>query len=232
MRFGLELVPIGIIRSCFDEKFGTPRQPGLAPTAEGRLLLSPPYDRAESLRGLEAFSHVWLLFGFHANATRDWTPTVRPPRLGGNRRTGVFATRSPYRPNALGLSVVENVAVLDDADGTGLRLRNLDLIDGTPVYDVKPYLPYADAPAHAHAPEVFSVPPARRRVVFSVEAERALAGRSRAFRSLLVDTLSLDPRPAYRAGESAVEHGVTLAGVNVRWRVVGNVVEVLSMDAV
>lgn len=225
----MELVRIGVIRSCFDERFGTPRQPGIVPSAEAELILLPPYDRPESLRGLEAFSHVWLLFGFHANVHGGWSPTVRPPRLGGNRRTGVFSTRSPFRPNAIGLSVVEKVAVCSGDDGTGLRLRNHDLVDGTPVYDIKPYLPYADALPHAAAPAAFNAPPGRHEVFFAPAAEAALASRPESFRALVIDTLSLDPRPAYRRDEAATEYGVTLCGVNVRWRVARDLVEVLTI---
>ncbi len=144
----MQIEPVGVIESCFKEKFGIPRQPGLVEAACASLRLLPPYDRAEAVRGLEGFSHVWLIFGFHATAAQGWRPTVRPPRLGGNARLGVFATRSTFRPNPLGLSVVRLLDI-DTRRGVQLQLAGGDLLNGTPVYDIKPYLPYADALSEA-----------------------------------------------------------------------------------
>lgn len=214
----MQLTPIGVIASCFDEKFGTPRQPGLAPAASAELILSPPFDAPECLRGLEECSHVWLLFGFHLSAAQGWSPTVRPPRLGGNRRLGVFATRSPFRPNPIGLSVVELAGLIEEPSRRGLRLRNHDLVDGTPVFDIKPYLPYSDALPQAQPPAGFAAPPPRLPVRFSAAAEAALAECEPQFRQLLIDTLALDPRPAYRQSQDSAEYGVSLSGRNIRWR--------------
>ena len=136
--------PVGVIHSCFKEKFGIPRQPGLAPDARAVLELLPPYNRAEAVRGLEGFSHVWLSFIFHACLGEPWKPTVRPPRLGGNRRLGVFATRSTHRPNPIGLSAVELEKIEAAPGRVLLHLKGVDLLDGTPVLDIKPYLPYSD----------------------------------------------------------------------------------------
>ena len=133
--------PIGIIHSCFREKFGIPRQPGLVTAAEGRLEILPPYNRAEAFRTLQDYSHLWLVFVFHAALRQHWSATVRPPRLGGNQRVGVFATRSPYRPNPLGLSRVELRAIDYSGQGVNLLLGGIDLLDQTPVLDIKPYLP-------------------------------------------------------------------------------------------
>ncbi len=213
----MKLAEIGRIHSCFDEKFGTPRQPGLAPATAAELVLVPPFDAPEVLRGLEGCSHVWLLFGFHLNVANGWSPTVRPPRLGGNRRMGVFATRSPFRPNPVGLSAVTLEGILDDGTRRGLLLGNHDLVDGTPVYDVKPYVPYSDALPEARPPAGFDQAPGRAPVCFSEAAERALREAPTELRRLIVDVLSLDPRPAYRRGEEGRMHGVTLAGHNVRW---------------
>ena len=136
--------PIGVIHSCFKEKFGIPRQPGLVPAARAVLELLPPYNRAEAVRGLEGFSHIWVSFVFHACLDAPWKPTVRPPRLGGNRRLGVFATRSTHRPNPIGLSAVELERIETGPGRVLLHLKGADLMDGTPVLDIKPYLPYSD----------------------------------------------------------------------------------------
>ena len=226
----MQLTPIGVIESCFDEKFGTPRQPGLAPAASAELILTPPFDQPECLRGLESCSHVWLLFVFHINAGQDWSPTVRPPRLGGNQRLGVFATRSPFRPNPIGLSVVELAGLIDSPGRRGLRLRNHDLVDGTPVLDIKPYLPYSDALPDARPPQGFESAPPRLPVVFSADAEAQLVDQPQ-LRSLLIDTLGLDPRPAYRRQEEGVPHGVSIGGRNVRWQVQAGVVRVETIEA-
>jgi len=225
----MEMTPIGVIHSCFDQKFGTPRQPGLVPASSAELILLPPYDHPDCLRGLEDCSHVWVLFVFHASADQGWTPTVRPPRLGGNRRMGVFATRSPFRPNPIGMSVVELDGLLDVPGRRGLRLRNHDLVDGTPVLDIKPYIPYSDAVPEARPPAGFEAAPARLEVAFAKSAEHACAAVA-GLRELIVETLSLDPRPAYRRGEEGAEHGVTLAGYNVRWQVSAGRVLVISVS--
>lgn len=226
----IQFTPIGVIRSCFDAKFGTPRQPGLVPSASAELILLPPYDQPGCLRGLEGCSHVWLLFLFHASAGQGWAPTVRPPRLGGNRRIGVFASRSPFRPNPIGLSAVELEGLIERPGARGLRLRNHDLVDGTPVLDIKPYLPYSDSLPQARAPAGFEQAPDRRRVVFSAAAEADLHGAPAELRLLIEQTLALDPRPAYRQGESGRLHGMALAGCNVRWRVVDGEVRVERVE--
>lgn len=224
----MQFTPIGQVHSCFSEKFGTPRQPGLAPSAEAELILVPPFDAPEALRGLEGCSHLWVIFVLHLS--EGWSPTVRPPRLGGNERRGVFATRSPFRPNPIGLSVVELAGLINEPGRRGLRLRNHDLVDGTPVLDIKPYLPYCDAIADAVAPAGFAEPPARRPVRFLPEVEAALAGRPR-LRALLQEVLGLDPRPGYRREEEERTHGTGLAGYNARWEVRGGEVWVTALEA-
>ena len=143
----MEIKPIAHIRTEFAEKFGIPRQSGLASTLRGRVVFEKEYRDPEALRGLEGFSHLWLIWGFSANrGGRQWQPTVRPPRLGGNQQMGVFATRSPFRPNPLGLSCVEIESVESDGnDGPVIIVRGADLMDGTPIYDIKPYVRYADS---------------------------------------------------------------------------------------
>ncbi|MGB8712547.1 MAG: tRNA (N6-threonylcarbamoyladenosine(37)-N6)-methyltransferase TrmO, partial [Onishia taeanensis] len=151
------LSPIGRIESDYPDKFGIPRQPGLAPAARARLVLLPPYDDPLSVRGLEAFSHLWLTFVFHHSPER-WSPLVRPPRLGGNAKVGVFASRSTHRPNRLGLSLVE-LKGIDTDNGVALELSGHDLLDGTPILDIKPYLPWAEARPDARAGFAPAAPP-------------------------------------------------------------------------
>jgi tRNA (adenine37-N6)-methyltransferase len=141
MNFMIAFTPIGIVHSPFKEKFGVPRQPGIATAARATLELLPPYDREEALEGLSGFSHVWLVFVFHATAAQGWQPSVRPPRLGGNVRVGVFASRSMFRPNPIGLSVVELEGYGREDGRLVLHVKGADLIDGTPVLDIKPYIP-------------------------------------------------------------------------------------------
>ncbi|MDN3523490.1 tRNA (N6-threonylcarbamoyladenosine(37)-N6)-methyltransferase TrmO [Halomonas ramblicola] len=212
----VSLSPIGVIESDYPDKFGVPRQPGLADAARATLVLRPPYDDPLAVRGLDAFSHLWLTFLFHRSPER-WTPLVRPPRLGGNRRIGVFASRSTHRPNRLGLSLVELVGI-ETRRGVRLILAGSDLVDGTPVLDIKPYLPWAEAKPEARAgfaPE----PPPRLPVSFAPEAESVLAARTDAdsLRALIRQVLGQDPRPAYRNGAEARIYGVRLRDVDVRF---------------
>ncbi|WP_192035297.1 tRNA (N6-threonylcarbamoyladenosine(37)-N6)-methyltransferase TrmO [Halomonas sp. YLGW01] len=212
------LTPIGRIESDYPDKFGIPRQPGLAPAARARLVLLPPYDDPLSVRGLEAFSHLWLTFVFHHSPER-WTPLVRPPRLGGNARVGVFASRSTHRPNRLGLSLVELRGIDTGNGGVALELSGHDLLDGTPVLDIKPYLPWAEARPEASA-GFAPAAPARCPVAFSDEAAAALERRDDAasLRALITQVLAQDPRPAYRRGAEARVYGVRLRDVDVRFR--------------
>ncbi|WP_374354092.1 tRNA (N6-threonylcarbamoyladenosine(37)-N6)-methyltransferase TrmO [Chitinimonas sp.] len=210
--------PIGMIESCFKEKFAIPRQPGLCPSAEATLHLLPPFDQADTVRGLEAFSHVWLLFAFHETAAQGWRPTVRPPKLGGNQRVGVFATRSTFRPNPIGMSVAR-LAGIETDQGVRLRLAGADLLDGTPVLDIKPYLAYADAIAHASNgyADAGNAPLA---VSFAAEVEPALARLTQRLphlRQLISEVLAQDPRPGY-ADDPDREYGMALYDLNIRWR--------------
>lgn len=226
------MTSVAVVRSPFRERFGIPRQPGLAGAVPGRLEFLPPYNRAEAVAGLEAFSHLWLLFRFHANPDAGPALTVRPPRLGGNERVGVFASRSPYRPNPIGLSVVRLEAVEQTGAGPVLRLRGVDLLDGTPVLDVKPYVPYADAiPGARGGFSEADIP--RLPVRFEPAAERRLAARPDAAeaRAVIEAVLGLDPRPGYRQRESDSSRvlGVRLYDFDLRWRVAGGAVTVLEL---
>ena len=212
-----QLDTLGIIHSCYQEKFAVPRQPGLAPSAFATLELLPPYNRPEAVEGLEAFSHLWLTFVFHENLEKGWNPRVRPPRLGGNKKTGVFATRSTFRPNGLGLSVVKLEGV-DFSQGVQLKLSGIDLVDGSPVVDIKPYLPWADSLPDAQAawaPEAPKLLP----VAFTPLARQQLTEQpeSQRLESLISEVLAQDPRPAYQRAASDRVYGVRLAGLNVKF---------------
>ena len=216
------LSPIGVIESDYPDKFGIPRQPGLAPAARASLILVPPFDDPLAVRGLEDFSHLWLTFLFHLSpercASRHWAPLVRPPRLGGNARVGVFASRSTHRPNRLGLSLVELVEI-DTRRGVRLVLRGVDLVSGTPVLDIKPYLPWAEAHPQARAGFAPEAPPLLP-VAFSTVAAATLAERpdGDSLGELITQVLAQDPRPAYRRGAETRIYGVRLRDVDVRFQ--------------
>ena len=217
--------PIGTIHSCFTEKFGIPRQPGLVPAARARLEVFPPYDRDEAFRGIEDFSHLWIIFVFHGINIQKWQPTVRPPRLGGNRRMGVFATRSGFRPNPIGMSSVGLDGLQHKGGRLYLNLSGVDLLDGTPVLDVKPYVPYADQIPDAGGGFADAMPQAMLTVAFTEPARQALVCAERrypGFEQLVAQVLGADPRPAYVDGRGGRrEYGVRLYDVNVRWSVNG-----------
>jgi len=214
----MEIVPIGTVRSCFGEKFAVPRQPGLCPSSWGDLVFEKEFRDPSALRGLEGFSHVWLIFGFHETVQQGWQPTVRPPRLGGNTRVGVFATRSTFRPNGLGLSLVR-LEGIDAAhpEGPVLKLGGLDLIDGTPIYDIKPYLPYAEALPDAAGGYAGEAPPVLS-VTVSSQAEVAFSKLSARTRQLILECLAQDPRPAVQTTKADKVFGALLGGHQVRFQ--------------
>lgn len=215
--------PVARISSCYKEKFSIPRQPGLVDTATAELVLLAPYASAEIIRGIEGFSHIWVLFAFHAVPLGQWKPTVRPPRLGGNRRLGVFATRSTHRPNPIGMSVVSLLDIRTDGGEVKLILGGCDLLDGTPVLDIKPYIPYADSIPEASGGFAASTPDDKMKIVFSDEATAACFVASE---RLAVDItrfieqlLSLDPRPSYQAGQFGERmYAAHVYDFNLRWR--------------
>jgi len=227
------LKPIAVVRSPFREKFATPRQPGLVPSARARVEFLPEFASPEAVRDLAGFSHLWLIFLFHQTYGQGWTPTVRPPRLGGNRRVGVFACRSPFRPNPIGLSAVKLLSIDDKEGKVALEVQGADLIDGTPILDIKPYLPYTDAIPAAIGGFAARVPEAVLQVQFSAAAEQQLTisqQQTPGLESLIRETLALDPRPAYQRDEDGREYGVLLDRYNVRWRVEGARVVVVGID--
>ncbi len=230
----IEMNPIGYIASCYQQKFGIPRQPGLVPAAQGVLRLLPEYAQPEVVRGLGDFSHLWLIFMFHATATQGWKPTVRPPRLGGNARLGVFATRSMFRPNPLGLSVVRLDGVQINSAGVCLELSGVDLLDGTPILDIKPYLPYADCLENAKSDFAASPPAILRAVSFSEAAVAQCVVKTAYWQvdvsALIVQTLQQDPRPSYRQGKADDrQYALRLYDFDVCWCCRADKVEVLEL---
>jgi len=226
------LMPIAYIRTPFPEKFGIPRQPGLV-DASGVVEMQPDFDKPELFDGLETFSHIWISFIFHQCIGQGWRRRVRPPRLGGNQSMGVFATRSPFRPNHLGLSVVrlERIAVAQGR--VRLHVRGVDLLDGTPVVDIKPYLPYVDRVEDAAGGFAFERPESRLEVVFALSAEnqlRQLPG-GKTLKSLIEQLVALDPRPAYQKTTATDRsYGMHLENCNIRWRVEAGRATVIAVE--
>jgi tRNA-Thr(GGU) m(6)t(6)A37 methyltransferase TsaA len=206
------LKKIAVLRTCYTDKFGVPRQSGLAPGAWGVIEFEPEYRRAEALNGIEEFSHLWLITQFHLVAEEPSTLTVRPPKLGGNDRRGVFATRSPFRPNRLALTVVKlEGAEWEGAHAPRLRVSGVDLVDGTPVFDIKPYVRYADSIPEARSGFANDSPP--RVAVIWATACKATDG----VRELIEQSLSLQPQPAYHE-DATREYATEMAGWRVTWR--------------
>ena len=224
----MTLTPIAHMQSDFPEKFGIPRQSGIVPALRSTIVFTPEYRNPDALRGLEAFSHIWLVWGFSASVQTGVAATVRPPRLGGNVRLGVFATRSPFRPNPLGLSAVsvEGIA-LDDARGPVIHVRGADLLDGTPIYDLKPYLPYADCIPDAVGGFAADAPDVLREIA---DPDAFLSRLPPDKREALRGILALDPRPPYQRDPARV-YGLVFAGFEVRFRVAGDVLTVADVVA-
>ncbi|MBQ8073679.1 MAG: tRNA (N6-threonylcarbamoyladenosine(37)-N6)-methyltransferase TrmO [Clostridia bacterium] len=222
----MELTVIAHIENVYTSKFGVPRQSGLVEEVVSRIVFEPAYRVAEALRGIGDFSHLWLIWGFHQANREGWSPTVRPPRLGGNTRVGVFATRSPYRPNGLGLSSVRLIRVEKTPDrGETLLVAGADLMNGTPIYDIKPYLASADS--HPDAAGGFTDRREKRRA--RVEIPPAEGGKlAPEDRAALEKVLAEDPRPAYQADPERV-YAFEFAGRTVRFRVAGDLLTVLSV---
>ena len=222
-----ELKVIARIHTDLPEKFGLPRQSGLIPELQGRIVFEPAFRSVDAVRGLDGYSHLWLIWQF-SQAVRDtWSPLVRPPRLGGNEKMGVFATRSPFRPNAIGLSCVELEKVeLDRELGPVIYVRGVDLMDGTPIFDIKPYLPYADSYPEAVGGWTNTV---ERRLLDVECGEEWLTQFSSEQREALLAVLANDPRPRYQDDPQRV-YGLSFAGRNVKFRVEGETVHVTEVE--
>ena len=222
----VEMHIIARIRSDFPTKFGIPRQSGLA-DVPARIVFEPEYRNADALRGIEGFSHLWLIWQFSAAVRDGWSPTVRPPKLGGNKRIGVFATRSPFRPNEIGLSSVRLDRVeLNTPDGPVLHISGADLMDGTPIYDIKPYLPYADCHPEAAGGFAEEKKNYALTVDFPPELEAQIAPERR---SALRGVLAHDPRPSYQHAPERM-YGVAFAGKNVKFTVRDGVLTVRAIE--
>ena len=219
----MEITPIARFHSPFPEKFGIPRQSGLAAGLHGRIVLEPAFRDPSVLRGLDGFSHLWLIWEFSGNKTRNWQPTVRPPRLGGNTRLGVFATRSPFRPNPLGLSCVRLDRIeWDTPDGPVIHVLGADLMDGTPIYDIKPYVRYADS--HPDARSGFTDEVAWEPLDILFPEQTPFEPEEL---DILRDILAQDPRPPFH-DDPEKTYGMAFAGYDVRFRVNGQVLTVLE----
>ena len=214
---------IAKIRTDFPTKFGIPRQSGLVDELKGTIIFEPTYRNPDALRGLEGFSHIWLIWKFSTSGTEDWSPTVRPPKLGGNTRVGVFASRSPFRPNSLGLSCVKLEGIEETENhGSVLHVSGADLMDGTEIVDVKPYIPYADC--HPDATGGFSKDADAPGLTVEYD-EAILTPLPEEKREALLRVLELDPRPAYQDDENRI-YGFGFAGFEVKFTVKGNVLSV------
>ncbi len=223
----MDMTPIARVKSDFPEKFGIPRQSGLVEELTAAVVFEPDYRDPSAIRGLEGFSHLWLIWEFSKARRAGWSPTVRPPRLGGNQRVGVFATRSPFRPNPIGLSCVRlTEARLEPELGPVLIVAGADLMDGTPIYDIKPYLPYADCKPEAvggfaarpKEPDLEVVCPAK--LLEAVPEEK---------RAALLAVLAQDPRPQYQDDPDRV-YGMAFAGLEIRFQVAGERLSVIKIS--
>ncbi|MBQ8926958.1 MAG: tRNA (N6-threonylcarbamoyladenosine(37)-N6)-methyltransferase TrmO [Oscillospiraceae bacterium] len=223
----MEITPIARIETDFKEKFGIPRQSGRVPALRGRIVFEPAFRDPQALRGLADYSHIWLLFDFSAAHREHWSPTVRPPRLGGNRRMGVFATRSPFRPNPIGLSCVRLEGLEHTAsEGTVLHVSGVDLLDGTPIFDIKPYLPYADSYPEAHGGFGEAQRLHRLEVIFP---EALLSRLSPDKREAVCACLADDPRPSYHDDPERV-YSMRFAQYDVHFTVQDSRLTVIGVD--
>lgn len=222
-----KIEPIAHIITDFKDKFGIPRQSGKSPSAIGTIVFEEKYRNADSLNGIEEFSHLWLIFDFSKSHRADWSPTVRPPRLGGNKRVGVFATRSPFRPNSLGLSSVKLEGLKKDiVNGTMILVSGVDLLDGTPIYDIKPYIPYTDC--HTEAVGGFSDEfiNYKLKVVFDNNIDKTLPEN---IRNTLIECLSDDPRPSYIKDNERI-YKMILSSFEVSFKVEEEVLTVIDIE--
>ena len=222
----MEFKTIAHIRTPFPTKFGIPRQSGILHTLESRIVFEKEYRNKDALRGMEEFSHLWLIWLFSEAVREDWSPTVRPPRLGGNTRMGVFATRSPFRPNALGLSSVRLIGTEQTKEyGTVLHVAGADLMDGTPIFDIKPYIPYGDCHADATGGFTDKAGDFLLEVNFPDALQALLPAHKR---EAAIGVLSHDPRPSYQKDPDRI-YGLPFAGFDIRFRVADNKLTVLEV---
>ena len=217
--------PVAVIHTDFSEKFGIPRQAGLVPELEARIELLPEFSKPEAVRELETFSHIWLIWGFSENKTETANLTVRPPRLGGSTRVGVFASRSPFRPNGLGLSVVKLKEIITSKNGISIIVYGADLLDGTPIYDIKPYLPLSDCVPGALEGYTAGTKNHRLKVVYQPEMLDVLKDKKPA----LIGILEQDPRQTYFQEPSRI-YGLYFAEFNIKFKVSDDILEILEVQ--
>lgn len=223
----MEIRPVAHIHTDFKDKFGIPRQSGRVDSLEARIVFEPEFRDPEALREIEGFSHLWLIFDFSANHRQGWSPTVRPPRLGGNRRVGVFASRSPFRPNNLGLSAVRLIGVdKTESEGTVLIVGGADLLDGTPIYDIKPYLPFADS--YPDALGGYAEAEVSHRLEVR-DPEGVLERLPKDKRASAAACIREDPRPSYQEDPERV-YGMNFAGFDIRFKVSGGTATLISAE--
>lgn len=221
--------PIAHIKSDFSSKFGIPRQSGLVDELEATVIFEPEFRNPDALRGIEGYSHIWLLWLFSECAEKEWSPTVRPPRLGGNKRMGVFASRSPFRPNSIGLSCVKLLGVEETENhGHILRVSGADLLDGTPIIDIKPYLPYVDS--HPEASSGFALQEKEGSLEVDFP-EHLMSDIPQDKQKALTAVLKQDPRPQYQDDAERI-YGLEFAGYDVRFRIADNVLTVVDIEKI
>jgi tRNA-Thr(GGU) m(6)t(6)A37 methyltransferase TsaA len=221
---------IATLRGPYKQKFAIPRQPNLVQEAVGEVVFEKQYADSNSLRALEQFSHLWLIWHFHETSTQGWSPLVQPPRLGGKEKVGVFASRSPFRPNSIGLSVVRNLGSAEVDGKLVLRVGGIDIMDKTPILDIKPYVVYADSVADAKSGFANKQPGSQRPITFSASAAQALTACVANYPQLqdfIVAVLQQDPRPAWRVRENDdKQYGMTIYDFNIKWQFSGDEIEV------
>ena len=226
----MQIEPVAFVRSPFKQRFGIPRQPGLV-DAKGLIVFQPGYDDPAMLHGLEEFSHIWVSFVFHANIDQGWKKKVKPPRLGGKKQVGVFASRSPHRPNFLGLSVLK-LDGIQTMKPVSLQVSGLDILDNTPVIDIKPYVAYSDAVTNASSGFASCAPESVQQVTFSDDVLTILAARPQGMqdKQLIEDVLKQDPRPAYKTTRvTERDFAVLLGDYEIKWQVTGNMTHVVAL---
>ena len=227
--------PIGHVNSPYKQKFVIPRQANLVSAGLGSIELNQEYADINSLRGMEQFSHLWIIFFLHSTAEKGWSPTVKPPRLGGKKKVGVFSSRAPYRPNPIGISAVEYIEHYESRGRVLIKVGGLDLLDGTPVLDLKPYIPYADSIPNASGGYAAEKPPNKLVIVFLRKAEEELIANKVNYpnlKELIVQLLTLDPRPAWRVkSQDNKQYGVTLYDLNIKFRIERKQTTVISIRA-
>ncbi|QBG34716.1 tRNA (N6-threonylcarbamoyladenosine(37)-N6)-methyltransferase TrmO [Litorilituus sediminis] len=234
----IAITPIAYIESPYKEKFAIPRQPGLASAAKGKVILCNEANDPQMVRELAQYSHIWLLFVFHGTQNQGWKPLVRPPRLGGNKKIGVLATRSTFRPNPIGMSVVKLDKVEDNSKQVVLHISGLDLLDKTPIIDIKPYVPYSDALSDAQAGFAQQQPSKQLSVHFTAAAKAQIAQFKSHYpdlANLIEQVLKQDPRPAYKADKlDEKQYGMSLYDFNISWKMIDltqvNVLSVVETD--